>query len=583
MFKKKSLPCKGGKGLPVRSMLGAVAGGLMLLSSFSDAGFSVSGTQLLDANGQAFVMRGVNHPHAWYTSNTDSIADIAATGANTVRVVLSDGQQWTRNSAADVANIISLCKQNELICVLEVHDVTGSGEAGAAGTLANAAQYWVDIASVLEGEEDYVIINIANEPFGNNVPASRWIEGHKSAIQTLRAAGLTHTLMVDAANWGQDWEQIMLNNASEVAAADSLNNTMFSVHMYQVYGSLSTVENYVSTFLNSHNLPLIVGEFGADHQGEHVDEDAILSVAEQYDIGYLGWSWSGNGGCCVSLDITNNFNANSLTPWGDRLINGVNGIAATSVRASVYGGSSSSSSSTSGSTTSSSTSSTGSSTTSSTTSSSSTGSSTSSTSSTGSSTTSSSGSSGGALQCNWYGSTYPVCENQSTGWGWENQQSCIGQTTCESQSGDGGVIGGSSSGSSTGTSSSGGSSTSTSSSSSSSTSGSSSSTTSSSSSGGETGARCEHVITNSWGGGFQGAVRITNNSTATISGWQVSWTYTDGSSVNSIWNANQIGSNPYTVENLSWNSTINPGQSVEFGFTANGSGAASAVTGAVCQ
>jgi len=191
---------------------------------------------------------------------------------------------------------------------LEVHDVTGSGEAAAAGTLAAAAQYWVDISSALVGQENFVIINIANEPIGNNQPASAWINQHIAAIQTIRNAGLTHTLLIDAANWGQDWQQIMLANASQVANADFLDNTMFSVHMYEVYQNLSTIENYVSTFLSQHNLPLIVGEFGADHQGNPVDEDSIFAVAEQYGIGYLGWSWSGNGSCCVSLDIVNNFN-----------------------------------------------------------------------------------------------------------------------------------------------------------------------------------------------------------------------------------------------------------------------------------
>ncbi|MFO7683248.1 MAG: cellulose binding domain-containing protein, partial [Chloroflexota bacterium] len=48
-------------------------------------------------------------------------------------------------------------------------------------------------------------------------------------------------------------------------------------------------------------------------------------------------SWSGNGGGVEYLDMVNNFNAGSLTPWGERLINGVNGIRQTSVEASVFG------------------------------------------------------------------------------------------------------------------------------------------------------------------------------------------------------------------------------------------------------
>lgn len=48
---------------------------------------------------------------------------------------------------------------------------------------------------------------------------------------------------------------------------------------------------------------------------------------------------------------------------------------------------------------------------------------------------------GGACQCNWWGTLYPSCNNQTTGWGWENNRSCIGTSTCNSQGqGGGGVV-----------------------------------------------------------------------------------------------------------------------------------------------
>lgn len=45
------------------------------------------------------------------------------------------------------------------------------------------------------------------------------------------------------------------------------------------------------------------------------------------------------------------------------------------------------------------------------------------------------------LMCQWYqDAPRPLCQNQASGWGWENGQTCIGQTTCENQYADGGVI-----------------------------------------------------------------------------------------------------------------------------------------------
>ncbi|WP_031087879.1 cellulase family glycosylhydrolase, partial [Streptomyces sp. NRRL WC-3549] len=134
-------------------------------------GLHISDGRLVEGNGDDFVMRGVNHAHAWYPGETQSWADIKATGANTVRVVLSDGYRWSRNTPQDVASVVGRCKANRLICVLEVHDTTGYGEDAAAGTLDHAADYWIGLKDVLDGEEDYVVINIGNEPWGNTDPA----------------------------------------------------------------------------------------------------------------------------------------------------------------------------------------------------------------------------------------------------------------------------------------------------------------------------------------------------------------------------------------------------------------------------
>ena len=34
-------------------------------------------------------------------------------------------------------------------------------------------------------------------------------------------------------------------------------------------------------------------------------------------------------------------------------------------------------------------------------------------------------------QCNWYGTLYPICQTTQSGWGWENQRSCISRSTCD--------------------------------------------------------------------------------------------------------------------------------------------------------
>jgi hypothetical protein len=48
---------------------------------------------------------------------------------------------------------------------------------------------------------------------------------------------------------------------------------------------------------------------------------------------------------------------------------------------------------------------------------------------------------GTGQQCNWYGTNYPLCATTQSGWGWENQQSCISRATCTSQPSPYGVAG----------------------------------------------------------------------------------------------------------------------------------------------
>jgi mannan endo-1,4-beta-mannosidase len=302
------------------------------------AGFTVNGTRILDANGNAFVMRGVNHAHAWYASRTpQALADIKALGANTVRIVLGSGQRWGPTPAAEVSTVISQCKANRLICVLEAHDTTGYGEQAGAATLDQAVDYWISVKSALAGQERYVMLNIGNEPYGNT-DAAAWTAATKSAITRLRAAGFEHSIMVDAPNWGQDWQFVMRDNAASVFAADPQRNTIFSIHMYGVFDTAAEITDYLGRF-RSANLPIVVGEFGFNHSDGNPDEDTILATAQSLGIGYLGWSWSGNGGGVEYLDLVTNFDAAQLTTWGDRLFNGANGIKATSREASVFGGS----------------------------------------------------------------------------------------------------------------------------------------------------------------------------------------------------------------------------------------------------
>jgi mannan endo-1,4-beta-mannosidase len=297
----------------------------------SAVGLHINGRNIVEANGNSFVMRGVSYPYAWHKNQNQSFSDVKKLGANTLRVVLDSSI-----GAGEVSNVISTCKQNRLICVLEDHDTTGYGDNGSAITLDQAANYWIGLKGVLAGQENNIVINIGNEPYGNNNTPG-WTDATIGAIKKLRDSGLKHLIMVDGPDWGQDWSGVMRSTAPSVFSSDPQRNTVFSVHMYGVYGTASKVTDYYNAF-QSAGLPLVVGEFGWKHTDGAVDEDTIINEAQSRGIGYLGWSWSGNSGGVEYLDMATTFNPDQLTSWGQRILNGANGIRATSKEATVYGG-----------------------------------------------------------------------------------------------------------------------------------------------------------------------------------------------------------------------------------------------------
>lgn len=297
------------------------------------AGFYVDGTKLYDVKGNEFIMRGINHAHTWYKGWSFVAFDaIAATGANTIRVVLSDGQQWQADDLMSVKSIIDTCKSLNMVAVLEVHDATGSN---SAEDLDKAVDYWIGLKNALISNEQYVIINIANEWYGD-WKSRDWADGYIAAIKKLRDAGFSHTILVDSAGWGQ-YSQSINEFGTEVFEADPIKNTMFAIHMYEYSGKdEATIKTNIDA-VREQNLCVTIGEFGFKHLSGDVDEDYIMRYCNDIGVGYIGWSWKGNSTEVAYLDIAKEWDGSVLTDdWGEKLINGDYGIRNTAKVCSVF-------------------------------------------------------------------------------------------------------------------------------------------------------------------------------------------------------------------------------------------------------
>jgi len=299
-------------------------------------GFYVDGAVLRDANQNPFVMRGTNYAYTWYSweGNAEAtLKEIAGYGANVVRIVLGDGEKYTKNSSGEIANLISLCEKYHLVAVFEVHDATGSNDAN---TLLTAAKYFAnDLTSALKGHEDTVIINIANEWQGSANDAA-WQSAHIDAVKIIRDAGLTHCIMCDAGGWGQTASTV-INGGAAVLAADPEHNVMFSVHMYgYAGGTKERIKNIMDSMI-TRELCLVIGEFGFTHSDGDVDEAYIMSYAEETGTGWMAWSWYGNGSPVEYLDMSSkNVGGTLSADWGEVVVNGPNGWKATANPCTVF-------------------------------------------------------------------------------------------------------------------------------------------------------------------------------------------------------------------------------------------------------
>lgn len=270
-------------------------------------GFKVDGAKLLDRCGNEFVMRGVNLAYTWFESSAyTQLEAVANAGANTVRVVLTDGKAYGK--AADPADKVmafaNKCKEYGMLTILEVHDETGSNDIA---DLKDAAKYFANMAETLKGTESYIIINIANE-WHNDAASTVWRDGYKEAIKIIRDAGLRHCIMVDAGGYGQGAATIH-SHGLEVLDSDPENNLIFSIHMYGGAGNTNKVKSNIDGVINQ-NLALCIGEFGWYHSDGDVDEDLILSYCQEKKVSWLAWSWYGNGSPVEYLDMVKDESAN---------------------------------------------------------------------------------------------------------------------------------------------------------------------------------------------------------------------------------------------------------------------------------
>ena len=124
--------------------------------------------------------------------------------------------------------------------------------------------------------------------------------------------------------------------------------TMFSIHMYEFDASTeqdvkTVIDNTIGT-----GVCFCIGEFANTRSAkkDNVADEAITAYCTEKNIGYIAWSWKGNTPEKISsketlpfsvMDISEEWDGSKLSEaWGEKIINGENGIKQTSKICTVF-------------------------------------------------------------------------------------------------------------------------------------------------------------------------------------------------------------------------------------------------------
>lgn len=323
-------------------------------------GFHTDGVKLLDANGKEFLMHGYNYSYAWQKNWWGAAFSTAKKyNCNALRIQLSDGQKDLGGycDADQVSSLIKSCKDNHFIGVFNVQDTGGGNDANV---LLHAADYWVGIKNAVIGQEKYCIVNIGNEWMGSpgrdcngewgDYQENLWSDTYIEAVRRIRSAGIKNTLMIDCNGYGQ-YADIIWKEGQRILDEDKKYfedgkpNIIFSIHFYEKAcywdyekGVGSRVAHSIDKAL-SIGAPVCIGEYAYSRKSEEwkMDWETIQDYSKTMNIGYLGWSFTGNGDAeSQGLDMFNSDGSQMYKNGKCIILHPNDGILATSVICSVY-------------------------------------------------------------------------------------------------------------------------------------------------------------------------------------------------------------------------------------------------------
>lgn len=255
---------------------------------------SVSGTQLVDKDGNPYQLRGMStHGLTWFPDfvNEDAFKTLRDDwNTNVVRLAMyidewGNGQCYMNNKQGSrelLEKGVDLCIKLDMYVIIDWH-VLNPGDPTAYTD--EAAAFFTDIS---EKYADYpnVIYEICNEPNGDVSWSGKVKPYAEKIIPIIRANDSDAVIIVGTPTWSQD---------IDAALADPLDfdNVMYALHFYSATHT-DWLRDRVTNCVNS-GLPVFASEFGVcDASGngalDLAQAEKWLSLLDDLGISYCNWS-----------------------------------------------------------------------------------------------------------------------------------------------------------------------------------------------------------------------------------------------------------------------------------------------------
>jgi endoglucanase len=261
---------------------------------------SVDGTQLVDAKGTPYQLKGVStHGLSWFPEyvNKDSFQTIRDDwGGNVVRLAMYTSESGGYCSGGDQTQLkklvddgVNYATELGMYVIIDWHILNDSDPLTNQG---EAEKFFKEV-SAKYANYDNVLYEICNEPNGGSTWSGNIRPYAESIIPIIRANDKDAIIIIGTPTWSQDvdvvaddWVENPIPNAG---------NVMFAVHFYAATHT-DNIRNKVTYALDK-GLPVFVSEFSiCDASGNGANDynqaEKWFDLINDKNLSYCSWSLS---------------------------------------------------------------------------------------------------------------------------------------------------------------------------------------------------------------------------------------------------------------------------------------------------